>query len=471
MLNPVTEAFVTTLRASLPEAAIRPTEPRYLDEPRGGPPGHAGLVVAPGSVEEVATVIRTASQARVPVIPYAGGTGLVGGQVTYQDPAPVILSMERMNAIRAVYPLENVLIAEAGVILANVQTAAQEAGRLFPLSLASEGSARIGGLLGTNAGGVNVLRYGNARELCLGLEAVLPNGEIWHGLKRLRKDNTGYDLRNLLIGSEGTLGVITAAALRLFPRPASEGAAFMVVPSPEAALSLLSRAKDIAGEAISAFELISGVGLEFLAETMPQVRLPFEAPPEWMVLMDVGLSGGREASDVLEEIFAAGFEDGIVTDGLIAQSESQRQEFWQVRESIPLANKLIGSISSHDISVPLGLVPEFITRGNEVFAQAGEYRINCFGHMGDGNLHYNIFPPKGVDKKTRIHEKSQVQTMVHDLASAMEGSISAEHGIGRLKAADLQRYGDPTKLAAMRVLKDAFDPFGIMNPGAVLASN
>jgi FAD/FMN-containing dehydrogenase len=372
-----------------------------------------------------------------------------------------------------VHPTENVLVAEAGAILAQVQQAAADAARLFPLSLASEGSARIGGLLGTNAGGVNVLRYGNARDLCLGLEAVLPSGEIWHGLKRLRKDNTGYDLRNLLIGAEGTLGVITAASLRLFPQPSATGAALLVVPSPSAALSLLDLARGQIGEVVSAFELISGMGLRFLAETMPELRQPLARAPDWLVLVDLGLMGGAGITpqDALETLFASAFELGLVTDGVVAQSEQQRKDFWTIRESIPEANKRIGAISSHDISLPLSAVPDFIAKADAALQEAAPCRINCFGHLGDGNLHYNVYPLPGQTKDSRAGEKAQVQGLVHDLVHQMEGSISAEHGIGRLKVGDLERYGDPAKLSAMRAIKAALDPVGIMNPGAVLRTN
>ncbi|KMW56801.1 D-2-hydroxyglutarate dehydrogenase [Candidatus Rhodobacter oscarellae] len=468
MLNDADAQFAEALRADLPQAAFREVAPRYLEEPRGAYRGQAGLVLAPGSTEEVATILRAAGRARVPVVPYGGGTGLVGGQVLPEGPAPLLLSLERMTAIRATYPSENVLVAEAGAILETVQGAAEQAGRLFPLTLASQGSARIGGLLSTNAGGVNVLRYGNARELCLGLEAVLPDGSIWHGLKRLRKDNTGYDLRNLLIGAEGTLGVITAAALRLYPLPAATGAALMVVPSPAAALELLAMAGDVIGEGISAFELISGQGLRFLAETVPELRQPFADPPDWMVLVDLGLGPGRAPQDALEALFARGHEAGLVSDGLIAQSEAQRRDFWHIRETIPEANKRVGAIASHDISLPLSAIPDYIARASERLAQHGAYRINCFGHLGDGNLHFNAFPLPGEAKADRIAEKPQVQRIVHDLVHEMDGSISAEHGIGRLKAPDLERYGDPSKLAAMRAIKSALDPNGIMNPGAVL---
>jgi len=468
MLNPVDTDFIAALERDLPAEAVRPVTPGYLEEPRGAFQGTAGVVVTPGNVEDVATAVRLANQAQVPVVPIAGGTGLVAGQVFPDGPLPMLLSVERMSAIRSVHPSENVLVAEAGAILANVQAAAQEADRLFPLSLASEGSARIGGLLGTNAGGVNVLRYGNARDLCLGLEAVMPDGQIWHGLKRLRKDNTGYDLRNLLIGAEGTLGVITAASLRLYPQPSQTAAAMMSVRDPAGALKLLSRAKQRLGDGITAFELIAGQGLAFLAKTMPQVRLPMDPSHEWLVLIDLGLTQSMNAQNALEELFADAFEAGLVSDGLIAQSETQRQEFWNVRENIPIANKLVGAISSQDISLPLSALPDFIETAYGAINARGSYRINCFGHLGDGNLHFNIFPADGATKADHKGEKPEIQKLLHDLVHQMDGSFSAEHGVGRLKVDDLERYGDPTKLAAMRAIKTALDPNGIMNPGAVL---
>ncbi len=468
MLRPVTDRVEAELRARLPHAAFRPLEPRYLEEPRGRWRTADALLLAPAGTAEVAEIVRLAAEARVPVIPYGGGTGLVGGQVASAGPRPILLSLERMNAIRSVHAAESVLVAEAGAILADVQAAADGAGLIFPLSLASEGSARLGGLLATNAGGVNVLRYGNARDLCLGIEAVLPDGSVHHGLKRLRKDNTGYDLRNLLIGAEGTLGVITAAALRLHPRPAAEGAALIVVPSPEAALELLAMARARMAEGVTAFELMGGQGMRFLAETMPEVRRPFDPAPDWTVLIDVGLSRGLDPAEALEELFAEAFEAGLASDGVIAQNEAQRAEFWHMRETIPEANRKIGSVSSHDISVPLSALAEFIRRGGAALARIGDMRINCFGHVGDGNLHYNVFPAEGRSRDDYEQARGAIKSTVHDLAHELGGSVSAEHGIGRFKVADLERFGDPAKLAAMRAIKAALDPAGIMNPGAVL---
>ncbi|WP_303704428.1 FAD-binding oxidoreductase [Celeribacter baekdonensis] len=468
MTQPATAAFLDRLAAALPSGTLRARRPGELEDPRGRYHGQAAVIACPGRVEEVSTVVRMCHEAGVGVVPLGGGTGLVLGQVAYDGPAPVILSLERMTAIRAVYASENVIIAEAGAILADVQAAAAEANRLFPLSLASEGSCRIGGNLATNAGGLNVLRYGNARDLCLGLEAVMPDGSIWHGLKRLRKDNTGYDLRNLLIGAEGTLGVITAASLRLFPRPDHAAAAVFVVSSPQAALELLAMAQAMIGDGISAFELMSGMGFAFLSETMPDLRQPFQSPPEWCVLIDLGLSGVSDPEERLSALFEAGSAAGLVSDGVLSQNEAQRQAFWALRENIPEANRRIGSISSHDISIPLSRIPEFIPEGIERLGKIADIRVNCFGHLGDGNLHYNAFPAKGRSRAEYENVRGAVKACVHDLVAEYDGSISAEHGVGRLKMEDLERYGDPVKLATMRAIKAALDPKGIMNPGAVL---
>lgn len=467
-LNPADDNFAQLIRDTLGDGVLRPLEDRYLQEPRQRFAGKGGLLAKPRTVQEVSELVRQAAAARVPVVPYGGGTGLVGGQVMPDGPAPLIVSLERMVAIRGVYPTENILVAEAGAILAEVQSAAAAADRLFPLSLAAQGSCRIGGNLATNAGGVNVLRYGNARDLCLGLEAVLPNGEIWHGLSRLRKDNTGYDLRNLLIGSEGTLGIITAAALKLFPQPAAVETAMYRVVSAEAAIELLSLARDQVGEAVSAFELIHRQGLQFLTEALPDIRQPFADQPEWSVLIELGLSAGQDPAAILEAIYVAAEGRGLVDDAVIAQNEAQRQALWAVREQIPEANRLIGSVSSHDISIPISEIPEFIRRGAEVVAKLGPFRVNCFGHLGDGNLHYNVFPPLGQDRADYAGQSAAVKRAVHDLVHSFGGSVSAEHGIGRLKPEDLQRYGDPARLQAMRAIKVALDPQGIMNPGAVL---
>jgi FAD/FMN-containing dehydrogenase len=470
-LTPFGPALAADLRSNLPSDCFRPAAPHYLEEPRGRYHGQAGVVLAPDRVEDVARIVQLCGRHKTGLVPYGGGTGLVGGQVMPEGPVPVILSLERMNKIRDVDPQDNVIVAEAGVILADLQAAAENVGRLFPLSLASEGSCRIGGNLSTNAGGVQVLRYGNARDLCLGLEAVLPDGTIWNGLSRLRKDNTGYDLRNLLVGAEGTLGIITAASLKLFPRPRHLETAFLAIRDPQAALELLTRCRDAFGEGVSVFELMHRQGMAFLSETMKQVRLPFGTGPEWMLLIELGLSGLGSNRAAFEAVLADAIEAGLVDDALVAQSDQQRQDFWTVRESIPLANRMIGAIYSHDISVPVSRIPEFIARAGQAVAALAPVRVNCFGHLGDGNLHYNVYPEPGRNKVEYQDLVQAITDTVYGLVHEMGGSVSAEHGIGRLKTGDLQKYGDPVRIRAMRALKQALDPVGIMNPGAVLVGD
>jgi FAD/FMN-containing dehydrogenase len=465
-LAPATPAFLDTLRHRLPPAAFREAEEHHLSEPRGRFRG-TGLLIAPGSTEEVAAILRACFEARVSVVPHSGGTGLVGGQLLWEGPAPVILSLTRMDRVRAVHPSENVLVAEAGVILADVQAAAERAGRLFPLSLASEGSARIGGLLATNAGGTQVLRWGNARALCLGVEAVTAEGEVWHGLSRLRKDNAGYDLRDLLIGSEGTLGIITAAALRLVQPSAGVGVALLAVPSPAAALDLLSLAQARYGDAVQGFELMGRTGFDFLVETGLGAH-PLSPVPDWSVLIELGLPEGIAPEGALERLFIQGEERGLVTDGVLAASEAQGAALWELRERIPEANRRIGAVSSHDISLPLSEIPPFITEAEAALAAMGPFRVNGFGHLGDGNLHFNVFAPRGVARSEFDAVRERVKATVHDLVHARGGSVAAEHGVGRLKVGDLERYGDPVKLRMMRAVKVALDPRGILNPGAVL---
>lgn len=467
MRDSIDEVLENRLRAVLPPVAFVGDDSSYLTEPRGRFAG-SGLVVKPGSTEEVSQVMAACHDLRVPVVPYAGGTGLVGGQIKTDGPAPLVLSVERMSALRRFDPVEGLMTVEAGMILAHVQAAAEDAGMVFPLWMASEGSARVGGLLATNAGGINVLRYGSARAQCLGLEVVLPDGRVWNGLSRLFKNNMGYDLRDLFIGSEGTLGVITAASLRMMPQPACVGTACMAVSSPEAALDLLALVRDYVGDDVSAFELIGRMGLEFLAAVGPEVRMPFSEAPEWMVLMELGLPSGHSADLTFEAIFSAATDRGLVSQGTVAQSQQQAQDLWTMREAIPEANRRIGSISSHDISVPLSTIPEFIDRAGPLLARLGAFRINCFGHLGDGNLHYNVFPPVGQQRAAFVDMRDDIKRTVHDLVHELGGSVSAEHGVGRLKVDDLERYGDPVGIEMMRQIKAAFDPRGIMNPGAVL---
>ena len=465
MLNPADARFAATL----PPEVIRPAEPRDLDEPRGRHHGQGAFVARPRNVDEVAQIVRACAAARVGILPRGGGTGLVAGAVQPTGPAPLIVSFERMRAIRATFPAENTLIAEAGATLAEVRAAAEAMGRLFPLSLAAQGTAQIGGVLSTNAGGVNVLRWGNARDLTLGIEAVLPDGSILHGLKRLRKDNTGYDLRHLLIGAEGTLGLVTAASLRLVAPPPEVATALLAVPDPAAALRLLTRAEARAGGCISAFELIAGQGLAFLAEAAIPHTPPFATRPGWMVLIELGLPADTPAEAMLEAIFAEALAAGLVADGIIASSGAQRDALWRLREDIPLANRAIGAIASHDISLPLSEIAGFLAAAGTALA-GHDLRINAFGHLGDGNLHYNLFPAPGRSRADYEPIRADLTGLVHGLVLARGGSISAEHGVGRLKAAELARTADPARLAAMRAIKAALDPLGILNPGAVLTA-
>ena len=469
MLNPCDPAFAARLAELLPEGTLSAPDARHLEEPRARWHGQAGALARPRSTVEVATILGACHAARVGVVPWGGGTGLVGGQIMPEGPAPLLLSLERMAALRGAWPEENALVVEAGMILADVQAEAARIDRLFPLTLASQGSCRIGGNLAANAGGVHVLRYGNSRDLCLGLEAVLPDGTVFNGLTRLRKDHAGYDLRHLLIGSEGTLGVITAASLRLFPIPATTVVAMLAVPSPAAALSLLSLAQDRASGMVSAFELIHRQGFDFLAETMPDLRAPLDPLPEWQALIELGLPPGIEAEALMATIYDLAAERGLVTDGVIATSAAQAEGLWNLREAIPEANRRIGAVSSHDISLPLSAIPGFIADAPCALAALGEFRVNCFGHLGDGNLHWNVFPAPGRTRADHESQRDAVKRLVHDMVHALGGSVAAEHGVGRLKVGDLASYGDPGKLAAMRAIKAALDPHGIMNPGAVLA--
>ena len=440
----------------------------YLEEPRGRYKSNPMPVIKPRTTKQVSEIIYFCNQNNIGVIPYAGGTGLVGGQTIKSDKDIILLSVERMQSIRDILPEENIIIVEAGAILENVRQAANDIDRLFPLALASQGSCRIGGNLATNAGGVQVLRYGNTRDLCLGIEAVLPDGSILNGLKRLRKDNTGYDIRNLLIGSEGTLGIITAACLKLFPKPKETITGLLEISSPEIAIKTLSDLQAKLDSSITAFELIHKQSYNFLSEVCPDVKIPFNKHPEWSILIE--LSGGVGSN--LESRLFEGIEEllikGLINDALIAQSEKQAKEFWNLRENIPEANRRIGSISNHDISLPISLIPKFIDEMPDAMVHLGDLRINCFGHLGDGNLHYNVFPPHGKNKNDYQHLREEIKTIIHDKINEFGGSVSAEHGIGRLKIDDLEKYGDPIKLMAMRSIKNAIDPKGIMNPGAVL---
>ena len=470
-LNPVTSDMVEALRG-ISADSVRRYEGKYCDDPRRRSRIQDAVLVAPASTGEVSAIVGLCRERTVAIVPFGGGTGLVGGQLPHELPRPVVLSLERLNRIRDISTSGNHLTAEAGCILQDVHAAAGVAGRQFPLSLASKGTCQIGGNLATNAGGVHVVRYGNARDLCLGLEVVMPDGSILDGLTSLRKDNSGYDLKDLFVGSEGTLGIITAATLKLFPQPAETATALLAVASPEAALELHFRFRDRFGSMISAFELISRVGFDFQEATDPEFRWPLGTRPDWMVLVDLSADAEIGIADLLVDAAGEAMEESLVLDGAFPSSERQRLELWDRREAIPVANRRIGAVSSHDISVPVDSVAEFIEAAGIEIANLGDYRVNCFGHMGDGNLHYNVFPPlRGGKREYGRPEADEVRSAVHSVVSRFRGSLSAEHGTGRHFADEFQRCADPALISAMRAVKLALDPTGIMNPGAVLTDH
>jgi FAD/FMN-containing dehydrogenase len=457
-LNAADPSFLNRLEAALPKGRLRDPLEHELDEPRGRGQAIAAAIACPKSVDEVSIILKTCNSEKVGLVPLGGGTGLVMGQGMQTGPMPLMLSVEHMRALRAAYPQENLLVVEAGMVLADVQKSAHDLDRQFPLSLASQGSCQIGGNLAANAGGTGVLRYGNARDLCLGIEAVLADGKIYNGLKRLRKDNSGYDVKNLLIGSEGSLGIITAATLRLYPAHGRLGAAMFAVPSIDAALELYGLAQARLGGMISAFEIISEMSFTFLSETMPDVRVPFAKASAWTVFIDVDLPNEIEPNLALTSLYSAAEDNMLVLDGVIASSLAQRSDFWRLRENIPVANRKVGPVSSHDLSLPLGEIASFIAKAGPALASLGDMRINCFGHLGDGNLHYNLFPALGRTRADYENLRPTIKGLVHGLVASLGGSVSAEHGIGRLK------------LAMMRAVKTALDPNGILNPGVILPS-
>jgi FAD/FMN-containing dehydrogenase len=424
--------------------------------------GTTPFLALPGSPEDVAAVVGICFEAGVPITPQGGNTGLVGGQIPQGE---ILLSTERLRAIRDVDAFDDVIVAEAGVTLAAVHEAAKEKGRHFPLSLASEGTATIGGLVSTNAGGTAVLRYGPMRDLVLGLEAVLPNGEIWRGLKRLRKDNTGYDLKQLLIGGEGTLGVVTAASLKLFPILVSRATAVAAVDDPHAAIRLLARAKDAAGGAVEAFELMGRRGIDFALKNIAGQRDPLSEVHPWYVLIEFASGEPGAAENALERLLAASLEDGLIRDAAIAQTEAQAKAFWSIRENQSPAQKPEGATWKHDVSVPVSQVAAFIdqaTAAMEAFAPGS--RVTAFGHVGDGNIHYDVIRPDGGDDKAHSAKRDAGSRIVHDIVASMGGSISAEHGLGSMKTEEARRYKSPVEVAALSAIRQSLDPKRIMNP-------
>jgi FAD/FMN-containing dehydrogenase len=441
----------------------------YLKEWRDLFRGKAQAVVRPGSVAEVSAVMRWASENGATVVPQGGNTGLVGGQIPIAEGREIILSLQRLDKVRSVDPAGDTMTVEAGVSLQRAQEAAEAAGRLFPLSLASEGSCTVGGNLSTNAGGTAVIAYGNARELCLGLEVVLADGRIWNGLRQLRKDNTGYDLKNLFIGSEGTLGIITAAVLKLFPLPAARATAFLAVPDPEAALALLNKAKASAGGTLTTFEIMPRIGLDFVVRHASGARDPLSEPSPWYVLMEVSAQAETGLSDAVEAFLGEALEEGLVTDAVLAGSLGQRADLWKLREMLSEVQTHEGGSIKHDVSVPIQATPEFLKRAiAAVEALVPGCRPVPFGHLGDGNIHFNVSQPVGADKAAYLAGWGAMNEAVHAIVTELKGSISAEHGIGRLKRSLLPGVKDPVELDLMRTVKAALDPKGLLNPGSVL---
>jgi FAD/FMN-containing dehydrogenase len=436
----------------------------YLVEWRERWQGSTPLLLKPSTVGAVAEIVRLCAATGTPLVPQGGNTGLVGGQIPSGE---VLLSLKRLTRVRVVDAMANTMTVDAGCILADVQAAADAEERLFPLSLASEGSATIGGLISTNAGGTGVLAYGNMRELVLGIEAVLPSGEIWNGLSALRKDNTGYDLKQLFIGAEGTLGVVTGAVLKLFAKPAEIETAIVAVESVDKALALLNFAR-AQSASVTAFELMPRNGFEFVVKHMPAARDPFDRAYPWYVLVDLSLFAAAHVG-AAQQLLTDAASAGLIVDGVVAQSGAQAQALWRLRDSLSEAQKPEGGSIKHDVSVPISAIPRFIAEASRaVVAAVPGSRPVPFGHLGDGNIHFNISQPAGGDKAAFLARTDEVNRIVHDIVHAFGGSISAEHGIGQAKVDEITRYKNATALETMRAVKRALDPKGIMNPGKVV---
>ncbi len=432
--------------------------------------GATPLVLRPDSTEQVAAILRLCNESGIGVVPVGGNTSYCGGATPSADGSQIVVSLSRMRRIRCVDALNYTMTVEAGCVLAQAQAAALEADRLFPLSLGSEGSCQIGGNLSTNAGGTAVLRYGMMRDLVLGLEVVLPDGRILDGLSSLRKDNTGYDLRDLFIGAEGTLGIITAASCKLFSRPATTVTAILAIPEPAAAVQLLSRLRSVSCDCVSTFELMPRIALDMVLKNVRETTDPFSDHYNWYVLLEIG-SGGYDSGlrDGIEAELAKAMEESLVGNAVIAASDAQREKFWRLRESIPEAQRREGASIKHDISVSSSELPRFIVDGSAAIQQiAPEARIVAYGHLGDGNLHFNASQPTQGDAAAFEALAPRINRAVHDLVARYGGSFSAEHGIGQLKRGALQRYKNPVALSVMKSIKQALDPKGIMNPGKVL---
>lgn len=442
----------------------------YLTDERDLYHGATPLVLRPATTEQVSRIVALCNDAGIGVVPQGGNTGYCGGSIPGKDGDEILLSLSRMNRVRDIDPLNYTITVEAGCILAEIQKAAEEAGRLFPLSLAAEGTCEIGGNLSTNAGGTAVLRYGNARDLVLGLEVVLPSGEVWNGLRRLRKDNTGYDLKHLFMGAEGTLGVITAAVCKLFPEPRESITVLMALRDPAAATAMLATLRAASSDGITSFEYMHRDCLDMVFEYIPDTSDPFDEPYTHYALVEI--SSGREGAgmqETIEEALAGAFESGDLLNAVIAASGQQSAQLWRLRETIPESQKHAGGCIKHDVSVPVSRVADFLAAATEAAKrEIPGVRVVPFGHMGDGNIHFNLSQPPGEDRETFIARTEAIEHVIHDIAVGMDGSFSAEHGVGVLKRGELYRYKSDVEIGMMQAVKRALDPNGIMNRGKVI---
>jgi FAD/FMN-containing dehydrogenase len=473
-LRQIDQTILDRIRSAVGDAGVITDEndkAPFLRDERGYYTGTTPMIVRPATAEEVASVVSICNETRTPIVPQGGNTGLCGGATPYEHGGEVLMSLTRMNKVRDIDVLNYAITVEAGVILADVQKAADDVDRYFPLSLGGEGTALIGGNLSTNAGGTSVLRYGPARDLCLGLEAVLPDGRIWSGLTGLRKDNTGYDLKHLFIGAEGTLGIITAACLKLFPKPADIRTAFVAVRDQHAAVELLARARRITDDRVVTFEYMQRESIEFALAHIADTRDPMPTEYRHYVMMELAAGEAAAAGlrDMMETVLGDSMEDGIVLDAVLAESGQQAADFWRIRETIPEAQKFEGASSKHDISVPVSGVADFLIEATaDIRRLIPGVRPCAFGHVGDGNIHFNFSRPLDMTDDDFKAMEPEIHKTVYDRTVAMGGSISAEHGIGRLRRGELETYKSPVALDVMRAIKATLDPNGIMNPGKVL---
>jgi FAD/FMN-containing dehydrogenase len=469
MANEGRQALIDILGSDGVLADAADTAP-YLTDHRKLYQGRALAVILPRTVEQISRVLRFCNEHRIGVVPHGGNTGYCGGATPDESGTQIVVSMRRLNRVRSVDPLNYSLVAEAGCILAQVQRAADEAERFFPLSLGSEGTCQIGGNLSTNAGGLSVLRYGMMRDLVLGLEVVLADGRVLSSLGALRKDNTGYDIKSLFLGAEGTLGIITAASVKLFPKIRSSATAFVAIPAVRAAVDLLARLREASGDRISSLELIPRIGVELTTQHIPGVSDPLQQPYSWYVLCELTSARAADPLDtVMEEALATALEDGLVLDAALARNERERLALWKLRETIPEAQRIDGASLKHDISVTITALPDFVERASRwVQENVPDGRLVVYGHVGDGNLHFNINQAPGSDSNAFLAREPAIKRAIHDLVREFGGSFSAEHGIGRLKVGELEHYAAPVEIALMQAVKKALDPNGVLNPGKVL---